>query len=76
MLNHRIIILEFTDLMCDGVWLMRNRALLTVDEQALKVDACKVAQKIDAFLIEREQSVLRKLATIGGLAPTETFAVE
>ena len=67
---------DVTDVMCDGSWLMRDRTLLTVDEQALMHDALRVAQKIDAFLIEREKSVLRKLATIGGLAHRETFEVQ
>lgn len=67
---------DVTDVMCNGHWLMRDRTLLTVDEQSLMVDARKVAQKIDTFLLEREQSVLRKLAAIGGLAPKETFEVQ
>ena len=67
---------DVTDVMCDGTWLMRDRTLLTVDEQTLLADARRVAQKIDTFLIEREQSVLRKLAAIGGLAPRETFEVQ
>jgi 5-methylthioadenosine/S-adenosylhomocysteine deaminase len=67
---------DVTDLMCEGIWLMRDRVLLTVDEQSLMADARDVAQKIDTFLIEREQSVLRKLAAIGGLTPTETFEVQ
>ena len=62
--------------MCDGDWLMRDRELLTVDEQALMADARKLAQKIDAFLIEREGSVLRKLVAIGGLERKETFEVQ
>jgi len=62
--------------MCDGAWLMRDRVLLTVDEQALRVDACRMAQRIDTFLIQREESVQRKLAAIGGLARQETFEVQ
>jgi 5-methylthioadenosine/S-adenosylhomocysteine deaminase len=62
--------------MCDGIWLMRDRVLLTVDEQALMADAHKLAQKIDAFLMDREESVLRKLVGIGGLARKETFEIQ
>jgi 5-methylthioadenosine/S-adenosylhomocysteine deaminase len=62
--------------MCEGVWLMRDRILLTVDEQALLDDARRLARKIDTFLIEREESVLRKLVAIGGLARKETFEVQ
>lgn len=67
---------DVTDVMCDGVWLMRDRELQTVDEAALMADAQKVAQKIDVFLIEREESVLNKLTAIGGLARKETFEVQ
>jgi 5-methylthioadenosine/S-adenosylhomocysteine deaminase len=67
---------DVTDVMCDGVWLMRDRVLQTVDEAILMADAQKVAQKIDVFLIEREESVLNKLTAIGGLARKETFEVQ
>jgi len=67
---------DVIDMMCDGVWLMRDRTLRTVDEQSIKAEARRVAQKIETFLIERERSVLRKLATIGGMAPRETFEVQ
>jgi 5-methylthioadenosine/S-adenosylhomocysteine deaminase len=55
---------------------MRDRVLRTIDEQLLMADARRVAQNIDTFLLEREKSVLRKLATIGGLAHKETFEVQ
>ena len=67
---------DVTDVMCDGVWLMRDRVLQTVDEAALMADAQKVARKIDVFLIGREESVLNKLTAIGGLARKETFEVQ
>ncbi|MEA3334849.1 MAG: amidohydrolase [Chloroflexota bacterium] len=67
---------DVMDVMVDGVWLMRNRHLLTVDEEILMADAGKLARRIDAFLIEREESALRKLAVIGGLEPKETFEVQ
>lgn len=67
---------DVVHVMCDGVWLMRDRTLLTLDEQALMAEARRVAQRIDAFLVEREESVLRKLVSIGGLARKETFEVQ
>ena len=68
---------DVTDVLCNGVWLMRDKNLLTVDEPNIMKEAQQLAHKIDAFLIEREQSVLRKLAAIGeGLAPKETFEVQ
>src|SRR5262249_35901304 len=52
--------------MCDGRWLMRDRRLLTLAEDDLKLAARDVARRIDAFLSAREQSVLQKLIAIGG----------
>jgi len=67
---------DVDNVMVNGVWLMRDQQLLTLDEEALMADANRLAERIDAFLIEREESVLRKLATIGGLAYKETFEVQ
>jgi 5-methylthioadenosine/S-adenosylhomocysteine deaminase len=55
---------------------MRDRRLLTLDEDALRSAARDVARRIDAFLIHREQSVLQKLIAIGGAAEQESFEVQ
>src|SRR6266540_2062813 len=62
--------------MVNGKWLMRNRQLLTLKEDELLVQAQEIAKKIDAFLIEREQSVLSKLIALGGSLEQETFEVQ
>ncbi|MGE3840423.1 MAG: amidohydrolase family protein, partial [Vicinamibacterales bacterium] len=62
--------------MCNGRWLMRNRDLLTVDVRALGEGAQEYARRIDAFLIEREESVLKKLVAIGGAVEEESFEVQ
>ena len=67
---------DVVDVMCDGRWLMRDRVLLTVDEDALRGTAGSMARRIDLFLIEREQSVLQKLIAIGGAAELESFEVQ
>jgi 5-methylthioadenosine/S-adenosylhomocysteine deaminase len=67
---------DVVDVLCDGVWLMRDRRLLTLDEEALRADAADVARRIDRFLIAREQSVLQKLIAIGGAAEQESFEVQ
>ena len=67
---------DVVDVMCDGRWLMRDRRLLTLDEDELRAAARDVARRIDAFLIEREQSVLQKLIAIGGAAEEESFEVQ
>src|SRR5688500_3455557 len=56
---------DVSDVMVNGRWLMRDHQLLTVNEEELLVQAAEVAKKIDAFLIEREQSVLSTLIAPG-----------
>jgi 5-methylthioadenosine/S-adenosylhomocysteine deaminase len=67
---------DISHMMVNGQWLMRDRELLTLDEKSLITEAQAYAQKIDAFLIEREQSVLSKLIAIGGAMEQESFEVQ
>jgi len=67
---------DISDVMVNGKWLMRNQILMTLDEAKLMEEAQDYARKIDAFLIEREQSVLSKLVTIGGAMQEESFEVQ
>ncbi|MBC7812422.1 MAG: amidohydrolase [Burkholderiales bacterium] len=61
---------------CNGRWLMRERELLTVNENALKLAAAEYAREVNAFMTEREGDVLRKLLAIGGLERSESFEVQ
>ena len=68
---------DVVDVMCDGRWLMRDRRLLTLDENEFAVGgAATPRRRIDTFLTEREQSVLQKLVAIGGAAEQESFEVQ
>ena len=67
---------DVRDVMVNGKWLMRDRKLLTLDEDELLAQAADVARKIDSFLIEREQSVLSKLIALGGSTEEESFEVQ
>jgi len=67
---------DVVDVMCDGRWLMRDRRLLTLDDEELRAAARDVARRIDTFLIRREQSVLQKLVAIGGAAEQESFEIQ
>ncbi|MCL4812379.1 MAG: amidohydrolase [Vicinamibacteraceae bacterium] len=67
---------DVRDVMCHGRWLMRDRALLTLDEPALMEAARGYARRTDTFLIEREGSVLSKLVAIGGAVEQESFEVQ
>ncbi|MDO9300290.1 MAG: amidohydrolase family protein, partial [Anaerolineales bacterium] len=67
---------DVTDVMVNGKWLMRAHELLTLNEADLLEQARELAQKIDAFLTEREQSVLSKLIALGGSMEQESFEVQ
>ena len=67
---------DVTDVMVNGVWLMRDRRLTTLDETKLLTQAEEYAHHIDTFLIQREHSVLSKLIAIGGATQVESFEVQ
>jgi 5-methylthioadenosine/S-adenosylhomocysteine deaminase len=67
---------DISHMMVNGQWLMRERKLLTLDEDELMAQAQTYAEKIDQFLIDREQSVLSKLIAIGGAMEEESFEVQ
>lgn len=67
---------DVSDVMVDGAWLMRDKKLLTLDEEELLAQAAEYGKKIDMFLIEREKSVLSKLVAIGGAMEQESFEVQ
>jgi len=67
---------DVLDVMCNGRWLMRDRALLTLDESGLRDAAADYARRIDTFLASREESVLQKLVAIGGAIEQESFEVQ
>ncbi|HEX6271276.1 MAG TPA: amidohydrolase family protein [Anaerolineales bacterium] len=67
---------DVSDVMVNGQWLMRDRQLLTLHEDELLAQAAQIAKQIDAFLIEREQSVLSKLIALGGSLEQESFEVQ
>jgi 5-methylthioadenosine/S-adenosylhomocysteine deaminase len=67
---------DVSDVMVNGKWLMRARRQLTLNEEDLLAQAAEVARRIDAFLIEREQSVLSKLIALGASMEQESFEVQ
>jgi 5-methylthioadenosine/S-adenosylhomocysteine deaminase len=67
---------DVSDVIVNGRWLMRDHKLLTLNEEDLVKEARELAKKIDAFLIEREQSVLSKLIALGGSMEQESFEVQ
>lgn len=67
---------DVTDVMVNGVWLMRDHQLLTLVEADLLAQADIYARQIDSFLLEREHSVLSKLIAIGGASEEESYEVQ
>jgi 5-methylthioadenosine/S-adenosylhomocysteine deaminase len=67
---------DVVHVMCDGQWVMRDRELLTLNVEELRERAARIAQRIDSFLVAREESVPRKLVAIGGVNRVETFEVQ
>ncbi len=67
---------DVTDVMVNGRWLMQDKQLLTIKLPDLIKEAESYANKIDHFLIKREQSVLSKLIAIGGATEGESYEVQ
>ena len=67
---------DVSDVMVNGTWLLRAKELQTLNEADLMSEAGEFAKRIDSFLIEREQSVLRKLVALGTMEQQESFEVQ
>jgi 5-methylthioadenosine/S-adenosylhomocysteine deaminase len=67
---------DVQDVICNGCWLMREGLLLTIDENATRKEAAKVALQIDAFVAERESSPYNKLVFLAGVQRQESFEVQ
>ena len=67
---------DVVSVMVNGSWLMLDRQLVTLDDKELLEQAADYAQRIDAFLVERESSVLSKLVAIEGATEGESFEVQ
>jgi 5-methylthioadenosine/S-adenosylhomocysteine deaminase len=67
---------DVAHVMVNGAWVMRDRKLLTVDEETVMKEASALAKQIDAFLVAREGNVLNKLVAIGGVERKESFEIQ
>ncbi len=59
-----------------GRLLMRDRELLTVDAEMVATEAQRIADRVNAFMMRREESLVDKLVAIGGVEWEETFEVQ
>jgi 5-methylthioadenosine/S-adenosylhomocysteine deaminase len=60
----------------DGRFLLRDRRLLTLDEEQIKREAQALADRINEFLSAREMNLLDKIVAIGGVQQDEIFEVQ
>lgn len=67
---------DVSHVMVNGNWLMTEKQLTTIDEGPLLAAMETYASKIDAFLTEREGSVLSKLIAIGEAVQEESYEVQ
>ncbi|HLA45016.1 MAG TPA: amidohydrolase family protein, partial [Aggregatilineales bacterium] len=67
---------DIEHVMCNGVWLMRHRELLTLDEQKIQADASIMARKIDSFIASLAENNLNKLVAIGGVEQEQSFEIQ
>jgi 5-methylthioadenosine/S-adenosylhomocysteine deaminase len=67
---------DVAHVMINGKWVMRDRTLLTIDQDAAIAEANKLARKVDNFLVGREGNVLNKLVAIGGVEQEESFEIQ
>jgi 5-methylthioadenosine/S-adenosylhomocysteine deaminase len=67
---------DVAHVMCNGRWLMRDRRLLTIDQEKARQEAAAVARQIDDFVAERESSPYNKLVLLAGVQRQESFEVQ
>ena len=67
---------DVSDMMVNGNWLMKDHQLLTANEKDLIEQSQGYAEKMDAFILTREKSVLSKLIAIGDASQEESFEVQ
>ncbi len=60
----------------DGKYLLRDRALLTLDEDEVRRNAIAIADQINQFLSEREVNLLDKILAVGGVKQQEIYEVQ
>jgi 5-methylthioadenosine/S-adenosylhomocysteine deaminase len=60
----------------NGRLLMQDRELVTVDVEMIMAEAQRIANRVNVFMMRREESLLDKLVAIGGLEWKETFEVQ
>ena len=60
----------------DGRFLLRDHRLQTVDEQDILTRAQAISERIDQFLLQREDNLLSKIVALTGVTSNEIFEVQ
>jgi len=67
---------DVSDVLCNGRWLMRDRRLLSIDEEDIMKKAADTAAAIDRFVEERESSPYNKLVLLAGVQRLMSFEIQ
>ncbi len=67
---------DVRDVWCNGRVLLRDRVLRTIEIESVVAQAQAIADRIDQFLLAREENPLDKLIVIGGLNREEMYEVQ
>jgi 5-methylthioadenosine/S-adenosylhomocysteine deaminase len=67
---------DVRDVLVDGRMLVRDRALLTLDEDQIIAQAQAISARIDAFLATREGNLMAKIFALGGVQQDEIFEIQ
>jgi 5-methylthioadenosine/S-adenosylhomocysteine deaminase len=67
---------DVRDVLVDGRMLLRDRALLTLDEDAIIAQAQEISARIDEFLASRESNLMAKIFALGGVQQDEIFEIQ
>ena len=67
---------DVVHLLCNGRFLMRDKVLLTLDEDAVMAKSAEVAAEINRFVAQREASPYNKLVALEGAQREESFEVQ
>ncbi len=67
---------DVRDVLVDGRFLLHDRNLLTLDERQVVQRAQTIADRINTFLLNREDNLLDKIIGIGGVQQAEIFELQ
>ena len=67
---------DVRDVFVDGVALLRDHELLTLDVAEIMQRAQQIADRINVFLAGREENLLDKILAIGGVRQAEIFEIQ